>query len=94
MLHLAAEAVKMERAETCYPDPGSQFLTTDLFGRSLARTYIDFADLSATGTFGDPGLASAGKGARIFAICVDELARFLADFAQWPIPPAGSGPPE
>ncbi|MGF1624235.1 MAG: creatininase family protein [Alphaproteobacteria bacterium] len=86
MLHLAAEAVRMERAQTHYPDPKSAFLTTDLFGRSLARTYVDFADLSPTGTFGDPGLADAQKGARIFAICVEELARFLADFAAWPIP--------
>lgn len=87
MLHLAGEAVRMERAETCYPETNSPFLATDLFGRSLARTYIDFADLSATGTFGDPGLASAEKGARIFASCVEELSRFLADFAQWPIEP-------
>lgn len=88
MLHLAAETVRMEMAATCYPDPGSGFLTTDLFGRATARTYTDFADLSPTGTFGDPGLASADKGARIFAICVEELARFLADFATWPIPSA------
>lgn len=87
MLHLAGEAVRMERAQTCYPETNSPFLATDLFGRSLARTYIDFADLSATGTFGDPGLASAEKGARIFASCVEELSRFLADFAQWPIEP-------
>lgn len=86
MLHLAAETVQPDRAETCYPDPGSGFLTTDLFGRARARTYIDFADLSPTGTFGDPGLASAEKGARIFAICVEELAAFLADFAAWPLP--------
>jgi creatinine amidohydrolase len=87
MLHLAAETVRMERAETCYPQTGSPFLTTDLFGRSLARAYTDFADLSATGTFGDPGLASADKGARIYGVCVEELARFLADFAQWPVRP-------
>ena len=91
MLHLAEEAVRMERAETCYPETGSAFLVTDLFSHSLARTYIDFADLSSTGTFGDPGLASPEKGARIFEACVEELSRFLADFASWPIEPAGRG---
>ena len=87
MLHLANETVDMDRAETCYPDPGSGFLTTDLFGRAVTRPYTDFADLSPTGTFGDPGLASAEKGSRIFTACTEELARFLADFATWPVPP-------
>jgi creatinine amidohydrolase len=83
MLHLFGDSVRMGRAVTCYPDPGSPYLSTDLFGGGRARTYLDFSDLSETGTLGDPALASAGKGARILEICAEEVALFLADFAGW-----------
>ena len=83
MLHLFPEQVRMERAQTCSPDAGSPYLMTDLFEGGRARTYLDFKDLSPTGTFGDPGLASAEKGARILEICAEEVAAFLGDFAGW-----------
>jgi creatinine amidohydrolase len=85
MLHLVPEAAHPERARACYPQTGSPFRQTDLFGVSLARGYIDFRDLSPTGTFGDPTLASAEKGARIFAICVEETLALLRDLARWPV---------
>jgi creatinine amidohydrolase len=89
MLHLRPDLVKMERAVAHYPDAGSPYLTTDLLGTSKVRTYLDFRDLSATGTLGDPTLATAEKGAAFFAASVDALARFIDDFATWPVvPPA------
>ncbi|MEQ8968329.1 MAG: creatininase family protein [Azospirillaceae bacterium] len=91
MLHLAADTVRGERGVTHYPDTGTAYLTTDLFGAPRARAWIDFGDLSPTGTFGDPGLASAEKGGRIFEICTRALADFLADFAGWPMRPGGGG---
>ena len=91
MLHLRPELVAMERAETTYPKTGSRYLTTDLLGGSAARTYHDFADLSPSGTLGDPSLASAEKGAQFFAAAVEALALFIDDFAKWPIPQPGSG---
>ena len=86
MLALHPALVKMENAVSHYPDPGSRYLTTDLLGASQVRTYLDFRDLSPSGTFGDPSLASAEKGARFLAASADALAAFLADFATWPIP--------
>lgn len=86
MLHLKAELVHADRAATCYPDAGSDYLDTDLFGSRRAGTYLDFRDLSPTGTLGDPTLASAEKGARIFGICADEVLAFVRDFATWAIP--------
>jgi creatinine amidohydrolase len=85
MLHLRPDLVKMERAAVAYPDPGSAYLSTDLLGAPRVRTYLDFKDLSETGTFGDPSLATAEKGARFFAAVTEELARFIDDFSRWPV---------
>lgn len=85
MQHLRPELVAIEKAETCYPDPGSEFLSTDLLGGSRVRSYLDFGDLSASGTLGDPLAASSEAGARFHGVVVDELVRFLEDFAGWKV---------
>ena len=87
MQHLHPSLVAMARAEVTYPDPGSSYLSTDLLGGSRVRAYNDFGDLSASGTLGDPSLASPEAGARFFEAVVEELVRFLEDFAQWNIRP-------
>jgi creatinine amidohydrolase len=91
MLHLRPDLVAMERAVTTNPDPGSRYLTTDLLGGSAVRTYHDFADLSESGTLGDPSIATPEKGARFFDAVVGELVRFLDDFASWKPLPASPG---
>lgn len=88
LLHLRSELVHMERAATTYPDPGSDYLTTDLIGAQAVRVYHDFSDLSPTGTLGDPSLASAEAGAAFFDASVAALGAFIADFRNWPIPEA------
>jgi creatinine amidohydrolase len=85
LMHLRPDLVKMERATTLYPDPGSRYLATDLIGASAIRTYLDFKDLSESGVLGDPSLATPEKGARFFAASVKALAAFVDDFARWPI---------
>jgi creatinine amidohydrolase len=85
MQNLRPDLVAIARAETTYPDPGSAYLSTDLLGGSRVRTYHDFGDLSASGTLGDPSLASPEAGARFQAVVVDELVRFLDDFVRWKI---------
>ena len=84
--HLRPELVKIEQAETCYPDPGSRYLTTDLLGAQAIRLYHDFGDLSPTGTLGDPAFASPEAGKAFFAAVAGELAAFIADFRGWTIP--------
>jgi creatinine amidohydrolase len=88
--HIRPELVKIERAEVTYPDPGSAYLTTDLIGSQAVRVYHDFADLSPTGTLGDPTLASPEAGERFFAASVEALAAFIADFRTWRVPEASS----
>jgi len=84
--HLRPELVKIERAETHYPDPGSDYLTTDLIGSQSVRVYHDFGDLSPTGTLGDPSLASAEAGERFFNAAAEALAAFIGDFRGWTLP--------
>jgi creatinine amidohydrolase len=84
--HIRPDLVKIERAQATYPDPGSRYLTTDLLGGSAIRVYHDFADLSPTGTLGDPSLASAEAGEAFFKAVVAELNAFIADFRGWKIP--------
>lgn len=83
---LRPDLVKIEKSEAAYPDPGSAYLTTDLLGASAIRTYHDFADLSPSGTLGDPSLASPEAGAAFFEAVVDALAIFIDDFRGWRIP--------
>lgn len=84
--HIRPELARMDKAAATYPDPGSAYLTTDLLGGSAIRVYHDFADLSPTGTLGDPALATPEKGAKFFAASVAELAAFIEDFRGWTIP--------
>lgn len=84
--HLRPELVKLDRAQTTYPDPGSNYLTTDLLGGQAIRVYHDFGDLSPTGTLGDPSLASPQAGTAFFAAVTRELAAFIEDFRGWTIP--------
>ena len=49
------------------------------------RTYLDFGDLSASGTLGDPSLANREAGAQFHVAVVEELVRFLEEFAHWEI---------
>jgi creatinine amidohydrolase len=84
--HVRPDLVRPDLAATTYPDTGSRYLTTDLLGGSAVRTYLDFADLSPTGTLGDPSLADPEIGARFFDAVVGELAAFIDDFAGWAIP--------
>jgi creatinine amidohydrolase len=84
--HVRPELVKIDRAETTYPDPGSRYLTTDLLGTQAIRLYHDFGDLSPTGTLGDPAYASPEAGKAFFAAVTDELVAFIADFQGWTIP--------
>lgn len=86
MQHIRSDLVTIDKAEVTYPDPGSSYLSTDLLGGSRVRTYLDFRDLSPSGTLGDPALASPESGARFHAAVVDELAAFLEDFTRWNIP--------
>jgi creatinine amidohydrolase len=85
MEHVRGDLVDPEAAVATYPDTGSAFLNTDLLGSSAVHTYLDFSDLSESGTFGDPSFATPEKGASFHAAVVNELVRFIEDFSTWKI---------
>ena len=63
MLAIAPETVHMERAVDCVP--------------SVPRPYLSYGSIfraSSSGVWGEPSLASAGKGERIFARCAELVA--------------------
>ena len=84
--HIRPDLVRLGLAKTTYPDPGSPYLTTDLLGGSAVKTYLDFADLSPSGTLGDPSLATPEAGEKFFDATVNALATFIEDFRGWTIP--------
>lgn len=86
MLHLHPDLVHEERVVVRYPETGTPYLSTDLVQGSVVRSFVAFEDLSESGTFGDPSLATAEKGDRFLAMSVEALAAFLKDFSSWPVP--------
>jgi len=85
MQYIHPNLVAIDRAKVTYPQTGSAYLSTDLLGGSRVRTYHDFSDLSESGTLGDPILASREAGVEFHSAVVDELIKFIEDFAQWPV---------
>lgn len=67
LLHLRPELVRVERAVCEYPARSPDYLHSNL----------EMGALSRSGVFGDPTVASAEKGERWLAACVDAIA------AEW-----------
>jgi creatinine amidohydrolase len=84
MQHLHPDLVVDDRRQASIPDTGTAYLSTDLTRGSRVASYLDFAELSSTGVLGDPTLATADHGARLFAACATALADFVEDFLTWP----------
>ncbi len=80
--HLRPELVKIERAETCYPDPGSRYLTTDLLGSQAIRLYPISATSRPAARWAIRPLPSPEAGKAFFAAVVGELAAFIAGFPR------------
>ncbi len=56
-------------------------------GRSFIRTVKTcwtFHRLTASGSLGQPGAATAEKGASLLEAVVADVVAFLRDFARWP----------
>lgn len=81
MLELLPSLVRLEEGQPFYPQTTSYF-KTDLFESSPVQRYVEFGEVSPSGTFGDPSLASAGKGKEFLDLCVRELCSFLREFSD------------
>lgn len=77
MLHLFPELVRDDRTATTGDEPYDHGSVDLLEGGPLA-VYRSFEEYSATGAIGDPELASAEKGERIYTTLTTELAELLS----------------
>jgi creatinine amidohydrolase len=77
MLHLAPDSVDMARARKDYTGDRPGPLTRDPTGPGIH---------SPTGTWGDPTLATAAKGARLTEALLDAMARDIDSLRTSPLP--------
>lgn len=77
MLYLHEDLVRVDRMEGTYLDEPYDLGTKDLVEGGPLAVYRGFEEYSATGAIGDPELASAEKGERIYELLGDELESVL-----------------
>ena len=84
MLATRPDLVHMELAKDHFLDR-SAYLAADLLSGGPASVAASFAELSPTGVIGAPSLATVERGAALLDAMVDAVARFLSDYATWPL---------
>ena len=88
ILRLCPELVKPEAARGANIPFDSAFYCPDFNRPSRVDVPRAFNQLSETGAFGHPEIATAEKGEALFAAAVDEIVAFVREFATWqPIEP-------
>jgi creatinine amidohydrolase len=90
-LYLQPDLVQFDKAETRIPkSPLPHYVYADLLGNSAVGLSVSFSEpikaardytFCDSGVAGDPLLATAAKGERIFELIVSDLVRFLTEFA-------------
>jgi creatinine amidohydrolase len=90
-LHLAAEKVKTDEVKDHIAPISSRgemgFEWVDLFGTGPVNIVERTSTLTPSGVMGQPSLASAEKGQRIFEEAVNQLVRFVIEFQKRPTRP-------
>jgi len=90
ILRLRPELVKPEAARGANIPFESAFYVPDFSRPSRVDVPRAFDQLSRTGAFGHPEIASAEKGEALFAAAAAEVIAFVREFASWPsLPPHG-----
>lgn len=89
-LHLAGEKVQMDKAKdhiAWYNEKGTEgFQYVDAFGGGPVAIVEYTSTYTPHGIMGQPTLATAEKGKRIFEETVTQLVRFTAEFQKRPAP--------
>lgn len=89
ILALRPELVQMDKAIGATIPFESNFLSPDFSRASRVVSPHSFRQLSRSGAFGHPELATAQKGRDLFDVAVKEALDFLKEFALWPDIQAG-----
>ena len=83
ILRLRPELVDMESATGTNIDFDSEFYVPDFSAASRVDIARTFDQLSVTGAFGHPELATAEKGEALFQAAANEVVKFVREFARW-----------
>ncbi len=84
ILRLRPELVKREAAKGATIPFESAFYYPDFSRPSRVDVARAFDQLSRTGAFGHPEIATEAKGEALFAAAVGEVVAFVQEFATWP----------
>jgi len=84
MLRLRPELVRMSAARGANIPFDSAFYSPDFSRPSRVDVPRAFEQLSVTGAFGHPELATAEKGEALLTAAAQEVVAFVREFAAWP----------
>lgn len=84
ILRIRPELVSMERATGANITFASDFYVPDFSRPSRVDVARAFHQLSRTGAFGHPEIASVEKGEALFAAAAGEVVKFVREFRDWP----------
>ena len=84
ILRVRPELVHMDQARGATIPFTSAFYVPDFHAPSRVDVARSFEQLSATGAFGHPEIATPEKGEALYATAVAEIVAFVRDFATWP----------
>jgi creatinine amidohydrolase len=83
-LYLDGRRVQMEKAKPDMGMPESEFIWMDLMEGSPVLLMDEWTRFSKSGTYGDPTLAKAEKGKRVFEAVVAAFLRLVREFKNRP----------
>ena len=84
ILRLRPELVRIAVARGATIPFESAFYTPDFHRSSRVEVARTFEQLSVTGAFGHPEVASADAGEALFTAAATEIVAFVREFATWP----------
>lgn len=83
LLFLRPELVQLDQARAHTPVLSSEWRNSPQHG-SRVSMFRRFHRLTATGSMGDPTAATAQKGESMLDAIVEDVVKFLTEFATWP----------
>ena len=87
ILTIRPELVKTELARGANVPFESAFYTPDFSKPSRVSVARAFEQVSETGSFGHPELATAEKGEELYQVATREIVKFVREFAKWEVFP-------
>jgi creatinine amidohydrolase len=85
LLRIRPELVEMDKAKGTNFSFPSEFYCPDFSRPSRVDVPRAFDQLSKTGAFGHPEIATEEKGEALFSAAAEEVVKFVREFTEWPV---------